>query len=272
MDEQELKKKIQEAFNAVAEGYDNPALRFFPESAKHLPQHLDLKGDEQVLDVATGTGNAAITLAGVLPHGLVTGIDFSEGMLSRAKTKIEEKGVRNVRLFSMDMQALDFPDYTFDIAVLFFSIFFVEDMEQQLRHLAKKVRPGGKVLATSFKDGTFSPLVEIFFDGIKKYGVEVPSVWRRLSTPEECESLFEKAGFSEISVDIKDIGYYLTDAGQWWDIVWNGGLRRYVSVLSGNDLEQFKRDHLREIDGLSSDEGIWLEVKVLYVMGINSLI
>ena len=95
-DESEMKKKIQEAFNTVAEGYDNPALRFFPESAKHLSGYLKLGGNEHVLDIATGTGHAAIALAAALPKGRVTGIDFSEGMLARAKAKIEESGIRNV--------------------------------------------------------------------------------------------------------------------------------------------------------------------------------
>ncbi len=269
VNEQEKKKKIQEAFNTVALGYDNPALRFFTESAKHLPQFLNLRGDEHVLDIATGTGHAAISLASSLPKGRVTGIDFSEGMLTRAKAKIEENGICNVSLLSMDMQVLDFPNSTFDAAVFSFSIFFVEDMEGVLRHATEKIKPGGRVLATSFSDGTFSPLVEMFFDRVKKYGVDTPVVWRKLSTLEECRSLFEKAGLTQISVDVKDIGYYLEDARQWWDIVWNAGLRRYVSGLSPQDLEKFKKEHLKDIEGLSTDKGIWLEVKVLYALGVK---
>lgn len=270
MNEQEKKKKIQDAFNTVAHGYDNPALRFFPKSAKHLPGYLNLRGNEHILDIATGTGHAAIVLASALPKGRVTGIDFSEGMLARAKAKIEESGVYNVSLLSMDMQALDFPDSTFDAAVFSFSIFFVEDMEGMLRHAMKKVKTEGRILATSFYDGTFSPLVEMFFNGVKKYGVEVPTVWRRLSTPEECKSLFEKTGLAEVSIDTKDIGYYLTDAGQWWDIVWNAGLRRYVSGLSSENLKKFRGDHLKEVEGLSTNKGIWLEVKVLYTQGTKA--
>lgn len=268
INEQEMKKKLQVAFNAVAGGYDNPALRFFPESARHLPSYLKLMGDEHVLDVATGTGHAAIALSGALPSGHVTGIDFSDGMLARAKAKIEERGIRNISLHPMDMQALDFPGNTFDTAVFSFSIFFVEDMEGLLRHVVEKVRPGGKVLATGFMDGTFSPLVETFLRRIKNYGVETPVTWR-FSKTEECNSLFEKAGLTEIRVDTKDIGYHLIDANQWWDIVWNAGLRRFVSGLSPADLERFKKEHLKEIDDLSTGSGIWLEVKVLYALGVK---
>lgn len=266
-EEQKQKQILQEAFNAVAVGYDRPALRFFSESARHLPGYLNLRGDEHVLDIATGTGHAALALSLVLPKGCVTGIDFSEGMLARAKAKIQERGIRNVSLLPMDMQSLDFPDSAFDAAVFPFSLFFVEDMEGMLRHAIKKVKPRGQVLSTNFHGGTFSPQVDLFFERIKKYGVEIPSAWRRLSTPEECISLFEKAGLAEVRVDTKDIGYYLTDAGQWWEIVWNAGLRRFVSGLSPDDLERFKKEHLKEINALSTHKGIWLEVKVIYVQG-----
>jgi hypothetical protein len=53
MDEQQRKALLKETFDTVSSGYDNRALRFFPESAKHLAACLDLRGDEKVLDVAT---------------------------------------------------------------------------------------------------------------------------------------------------------------------------------------------------------------------------
>lgn len=268
VDEQELKNKLREAFNTVAEGYDNPSLRFFPESAKNLPQYLDPRGNEHVLDVATGTGHAAIAIAGHLPNGRVTGVDFSEGMLARARAKTEAMGIRNIGLHHMDMQALDFPDNVFDAAVFSFSIFFVEDMAGLLRHVMGKVKPGGKMLATSFYEGTFSPLVDVFFDRIKNYGIERPPMWR-FSVPEECTALLKKAGLSEIRIDTRDLGYYLADAGQWWDVVWNAGLRRFVSGLSPDNLARFKKEHLEEIDALSTGSGIWLEVKVLYAQGVK---
>lgn len=269
MDEQKAKVMLRETFDVVADGYDNAALRFFIESAKHLPRYLPLKGNEHVLDVATGTAHAAIALADLLPRGRVTGIDFSEGMLARAKAKIAARNIRNVRLLSMDMQALDFPDNTFDAAVLSFSIFFVKDMEAALRHIMGKVIPGGQIIVTSFNESSFSPLVEIFFERVKKYGVEVPSVWRRLATARECISLFEKTGLNKNRVDARSVGYYLENASQWWDVIWNGGLRRYVEKLSSRDLDKFRAEHLDEIGELATDDGVWLEVEVLYSSGVK---
>ena len=118
---------FKRTFNQVADGHDNSALRFFPESALRISSCLELAGNEHVLDVATGTGCAALSLAKDVPDGHVTGVDFSTGMLAQAKDKSAELGFDNVTFVEMDMQAIEFPDDHFDIAVSSFSIFFVDD-------------------------------------------------------------------------------------------------------------------------------------------------
>jgi len=54
---------------------------------------------------------------------------------------------------------------------------------------------------------------------------------------------------------------------EWWDILWNAGYRGFLMRLSPQVLEKFKTEHLQEIKEHSIDEGIWLEVQVLYTMG-----
>jgi len=71
---------LKETFDTVSSGYDGGALRFFPQSAQSMASLLDLRGDEDVLDVACGTGHASLAVARMLPNGRVTGVDFSAGM------------------------------------------------------------------------------------------------------------------------------------------------------------------------------------------------
>jgi ubiquinone/menaquinone biosynthesis C-methylase UbiE len=72
----------RDTFDAVADGYDGRALRFFPDRAAHMAGRLRLRGDEEVLDVACGTGHASLALARLLPRGRVTAVDFAPAMLA----------------------------------------------------------------------------------------------------------------------------------------------------------------------------------------------
>ena len=257
-----------ETFNTVSTGYDNRALRFFSESAKCMAAYLDAPDIRRVLDVATGTGNLALEIARNFPGARVTGIDFSPGMLARARAKAEADNIRNVEFLEMDMHEITLPDGHFDAAVCAFGVFFAEDMVMQLRHIADKVRPGGKVVICCFFEDSFQPLVEIFSKRLEQYGVERPSLrWKLIATEPKCRALLRDAGLEEIGVERNNHGYYLKDAAGWWDVIWNAGFRSQVSQLSTDYLKKFKEEHLREIGALRTKEGIWLNVNVLYTTG-----
>ena len=267
MDEQRRKAILKETFDTVSNGYDNSALRFFSESAKHMAALLKLRGNEHVLDVACGTGHASLAIATLLPHGKVTAVDFSAGMLKQARQKADLLDIRNVEFVERDMQNLGF-NSLFDDVVCAFGIFFVEDMDTQLAHLASTVKPGGRVMISNFHENYFHPLKEMFAGRMTTYGVPVPPpTWKRIAHEQGCRELFEKAGLVNITVDRKNVGYYLDSADEWWDVVWNAGFRRMVSQLSPSDQEQFKREHLQEVEAQRTTDGILLDVGVLYTIG-----
>jgi len=266
--QQQMKTMLKETFDAVAEGYDGKALRFFPESAKNMAALLRLRGDEQVLDVACGTGHASLAIARTLPSGRVTAVDLSPGMLDQARKKAAATGIRNVEFIERDMQNLGFSAGVFDAAVCAFGIFFVEDMDAQLSHIVTAIKPGGKIMITSFLENYFHPLKDLMVKRLEAYGVQMPpQTWKRIANEAGCRQLFEKAGLKNIGVEQKNVGYYLESAEEWWDIVWNAGYRRMVARLSARDQEQFKQEHLAEIAALKTDKGIWLDVGVLYTVG-----
>ena len=268
MNEQERKQHIQKTFNTVAEGYDRPALRFFADAAAILPELLQLQGHEHLLDVATGTGQAARALARHVPRGHVVGIDFSEGMLDVARAHAARQGLRNIDFTPMDMQSMTFAPRTFDGANCSFGIFFVEDMNTQLKHIATQVKVGGTVLACSFYESSFLPLSELFFARLEKFGIQRPPVaWKRIATEEKSSALFQLAGLASVKSQRRDLSYQLTDAEQWWDIIWFAGFRGLVNQLAPAQLTQFKREHLAEINDIATPDGIPLKVEILFTQG-----
>ncbi len=267
MDEQQRKVLLKETFDTVSEGYDKKALRFFPDSARHMAALLGLRGDEHVLDVACGTGHASLAIATLLPHGKVTAVDFSAGMLKQARQKAASLNIRNVEFVERDMQDLGF-NGLFDAAVCAFGIFFVEDMETQLARIVSTVKHGGRVMISNFQENYFHPLKEMFAGRITTYGVQVPPpTWKRIAHEQGCRELFERTGLVNITVDRKNVGYYLDSAEQWWDVVWNAGFRRMVGQLSPDDQVRFKHEHLQEVEAQRRSDGILLDVGVLYTMG-----
>ncbi len=272
MNEDQRKAIIKDTFDTVSTGYDGKALRFFPKTAKHLAACLNLRGDEHVLDVATGTGHAALSIAACLPQGRVTGVDFSSSMLNQARRKAISLNSRNVEFLEGDMQALGFPAGLFDVAVCSFGIFFVDNMETQLSNIVATVKPGGQVAITSFQENYFHPLIDLMADRLTSYGAQIPpQTWKRIATEEGCRRLFEQTGLQNIRVEQKNVGYYLTNANEWWDIIWNGGFRRIVNQLSAENQERFMGEHLQEVSALRTRDGIWLDVGVLFTIGMKSI-
>lgn len=266
--EQKSMDSIREVFNTVAGEYGLGGAKFFHTSGRTMADLLPLRGDEHVLDLACGTGATAIPLAGRLPNGRVTGIDLSPGMLSQAKKRAETERHSNIDFQLGDMTALPFEDYYFDHAVCAFGLFFVEDMASLLGHIKDKVKKGGSVAVSGFCGESFMPGVELIFDRLQSYGIEVPQTipWKRMAEPDQLYTLFGDAGLKDVEIIRRSLGYY-TDANGWWEVVWNAGFRGLVAQL-GDKLDEFKRDHFAEMQALEDGKGLWLEVDVNFTKGI----
>ncbi|MDA8084427.1 MAG: methyltransferase domain-containing protein [Nitrospiraceae bacterium] len=271
MEAQDRRKMMKETFDSVSSGYDNPSLRFFIETARGLAALLEVPENGRVLDVAAGTGNVSLEIASRFPAARVTGVDISSGMLAQARAKAAAAGIRNLEFLEMDMHELALPDGHFDAVVSSFGIFFADDMPRQLRHMASKARHGGVLLLTAFHEDTFRPLIDLFGDRLESYGVERPPLkWKQIATEDRIAALLGDAGLADVRVQCKDHGYYLRDASQWWDVIWNAGMRSQVGRLSPGDLTKFKKEHLQEVDKLRTEKGIRFKVDVLYAFGISN--
>ncbi len=170
------------------------------------------------------------------------------------------------------MQHLDFAGTPFDGALCAFGIFFATDMGAQLAQIAGAVRPGGTVMTSTFAQGYFQPLRDLFFARAGDYGVaKPPQTWMQVASEAGCRELFAQAGLSEIRVEKRNLGYHLTSAEEWWSVVWNAGFRRIVNAIAPAERERFQAEHLAEIAALATKQGIWLDIEILYTIGIRPL-
>jgi len=188
--------------------------------------HARLRPGEKALDVATGTGDLALALARrVSPGGEVVGSDFSEGMLARARAKLERKQpAATVRFEWGDALELPYPDDCFDAATVGFGARNYSDLARGLAEMTRVVRPGGRVVVLELTTPTRPPLslfYKLWFDrvvpvlgrvaarasrrrGTRQQGTiaqaytYLPSSVKRFQSPVELAAELERAGCVEV--------------------------------------------------------------------------
>ena len=269
----EQKQKVAAGFNLASAGYDRQAVRFLAMTARRLVEIAAIRSQETVLDVATGTGHSAIALSTFVgANGRVTGIDLSPDMLQVARENVNKAGLDNIDLQLGDAENLSFEDESFDKVVCASGIFFLPDMLAGLKEWLRVTKPGGVVAFSSFGETAFNPMREMYANRIQNnYGVVLPPSrgFQRLNTIQKCQDLMQQAGFCLENVEIhtEQLGYYLQNVEDWWDIVWHTGFRHSVSQIAPEKLAQFKTEHLAEVGELVTDKRIWLDVPGIFVVG-----
>lgn len=125
----------------------------------HAAQRLDARADEQILDVATGTGWSARNVART--GARVTAVDISAELLSAADDLSAH--IRPSITFQLgDAEALPFPDGSFDGVISTFGVIFAQNQQQAAKELGRVCRKGGRLsLATWAPDGSVQKFLAI---------------------------------------------------------------------------------------------------------------
>jgi demethylmenaquinone methyltransferase/2-methoxy-6-polyprenyl-1,4-benzoquinol methylase len=179
---------------------------------------------DRVLDVATGTGDLALELAGrVGAQGEVIAADFSERMLELARRKApaspaEGGSVAPIRFEWANAMALPYADGEFAAATVGFGARNFSDLDLGLAEMARVVRPGGKVVVLEITTPTRPPLstfYRLWFDRVvpvigrlagdpEAYSY-LPNSVKRFPGPRELAAKMDRAGM--------DVRYVLTAGG-----------------------------------------------------------
>lgn len=166
------------------------------------------------LDVATGTGDIALTLAPkVGAEGQVIASDFCLEMMLPGPPKAEKAGVGSrIRWVAADALNLPFPDNTFDCITTGFAMRNVVDIEQAFRDMTRVVKPGGRVVCLEVARPKFALVRwghQLYFNNIvpwlgrlisrhQEAYTYLPASARNFPPPEELKKIMERAGLSQV--------------------------------------------------------------------------
>lgn len=115
--------------------------------SERMAEDLDLSAGQRVLDVATGTGNAAIASARRGAH--VVGIDFQETLLAWAERRAEAEHVE-IELIVADAENLPFEDKFFDVVTSVVGVMFAPNQEKAASELVRVCKSDGKIVSLSW--------------------------------------------------------------------------------------------------------------------------
>lgn len=138
---EDVKRRVSASFGAVAEGYVNSATHAKGEDLRRLVELAHLRGDERVLDVATGGGHTALAFA---PHAReVVASDLTPEMLQAAESFVRGQGVENVLFVRADAEDLPFGDAEFDVVTCRIAAHHFPEPRRFVAEVARVLKPGG---------------------------------------------------------------------------------------------------------------------------------
>lgn len=163
------KEQVAKMFDNISEDYDGLnrviSLGIDVSWRKKVVKLVGENNPQQILDIATGTGDLALMMSQLNPEKIV-GLDISEGMLQVGRQKVAKaKLTDKIEMIVGDSENIPFPDNTFDAITVSFGVRNFENLDKGLTEILRVLKPGGKFVVLETSNPTKFP----FKQGYKLY-------------------------------------------------------------------------------------------------------
>lgn len=219
MDKQMKEEKVHNVFEKISSQYDsmNSIISFNRHKAwrENVMNQMNVSKSSTALDVCTGTGDWAISLAHATgENGKVFGLDFSENMLEVAEEKQRQLSLEQLSFVHGNAMELPFEDNTFDYVTIGFGLRNVPDYMTVLKEMHRVVKPSGIVVCLETSQPTlvgFRQLYYLYFKFIMPFFGKIFAksydeyAWLHDSAKDfpdknELTQMFLRAGFKNVHV------------------------------------------------------------------------
>ena len=204
---QTISDEQKERWNKVAYGWrkwDEFTMNFLRPIGDAIIKALDVKTNDVTLDIASGTGEPAFSIAAIAEGGKVHATDLSEEMLAVAQAYAQERDINNIEFKIADVSNLPFSDNFFDKISCRMGFMFFPDMQLAAKEIFRVCRNGGKMAVSVWAGAENNDWHTTMTKVLSKH-IEIPRPPANApgmfgcAAPGLMKQLFENAGFKNVN-------------------------------------------------------------------------
>ncbi|HED18446.1 MAG TPA: methyltransferase domain-containing protein [Gammaproteobacteria bacterium] len=260
-----IKERERNSWMSVAEGWyrrDELLRKGAAPVSEWMLAHAGIEAGQQVLDIASGTGEPAISAARLVgDKGHVTGTDLVEEMLVFAREKAQQAGLENIEFVCSDGETLDFVAGTFDAVTIRWGLMFMPEPEVCLASVRALMKPGGRISIACWSDPEKNPFISLLTKTLGKYmdlpkpPPGAPGIFS-FADPERLRVAIETAGFRDVELQEMEIDFIELDSGRaYWEAMSDmaAPVMQFVNQMDSATRSWFIDDVIASADALKQD-------------------
>jgi ubiquinone/menaquinone biosynthesis C-methylase UbiE len=190
---------------------------------KLIVHEADVHPGMHVLDVASGTGEPAISIATQLNGtGHVIASDISSEPLNVGQDRAQQRGLTNIRFEHADVHQLPFSDGDFDRVTSRLGLMFFSDLSKALREIHRVLKPGGRLTAVAWgpmEQPYFQTTVGTVLRLIR--GITIPpsaAALFKFAEPRTIKQALDEAGFHDVRAELRTVEWnWQGTAAEVWE-------------------------------------------------------
>ena len=224
IDPRTVKAEQREAWDAISTGWQT-AREVFERGAATVTRRLLELGEvgpgHRVLDIATGLGDPALSAARLVgATGSVVGVDISNSMLSAARRRAAEAGLDTVDFMVGDVESIDLPAGSFDVALSRWGLMFAIDHVAAFSGVRRLLVPGGVLAAAVWGPPATAPMMSLGYRVLSdRLQLPAPPPGTpgpfSMSDPRRLVAELAEAGFVDVSVTELVVPFRVDSAWQY---------------------------------------------------------
>jgi SAM-dependent methyltransferase len=264
-DDLKIKGQQKAAWDDSAEGWK----RWWPtfeRAAQVVNDRLvalaNVRAGNRVLDIATGSGEPALTAArAVGQSGRVVAVDMSPGMLAIARERIDAAGLTNVDLVESDAESMSLDPHSFDAALCRWGLMFMPDLDGVVRAMHRTLKPGGHFATAVWSVADKVPMLGLARDAIQRItGITPPPNApgpMKLADTSILERALAAAGFRDVTIERLIVTFEFPSPDAFADFRGQiGGTRATLSKMPADVARQVRDAIVTSSREFATDAGV----------------